>query len=115
MSDFDFTIPETDSMVDIEEYLNYLLIERCNEIHSKIILTDSEYQNLQTRIERWVQELLGVLPEPLQTEMVTETLWSITGTLETILPRLTYRQAFKDGVQFNGYVKRKSESEQGSK
>ena len=31
MADFEFTITETDSMVDLEEYFNYLIIERCNE------------------------------------------------------------------------------------
>jgi hypothetical protein len=30
MSDFEFTITETSSMVNLEEYLNYLIIARCN-------------------------------------------------------------------------------------
>ena len=33
MADFEFTITETSSMLDLGEYLNYLIIERCNEIY----------------------------------------------------------------------------------
>ena len=29
MADFEFEITESDEMVDLEEYFNYLIIERC--------------------------------------------------------------------------------------
>jgi hypothetical protein len=96
MADFEFTITETSSMVNLEEYLNYLIIERCNEIYSKLIHTDAEYQNLQAQIESCFQELLQVLPEPAQKKIANEKLWSIIGTLELLLPRITYKQAFID-------------------
>lgn len=49
MADFEFTITESNSMVDLEEYLKYLIIERCNEIYYKIILQDAEYQISKAR------------------------------------------------------------------
>ena len=66
MSDFEFTITETNSMVDLEEYLNYLIIERCNEIYYKIINQNVEYQNIQAQIKTCFQELLQIIPEPAQ-------------------------------------------------
>ena len=104
MADFEFTITETDSMVDLGEYLNYLIIERCNEIYYKIISQNAEFQNLQVEIESCFEELLQVLPEPAQKEIVNERLWSIIGTLEMLLPRLTYRQVLKDGVRLKGWM-----------
>ena len=65
MADFEFTITESGSMVDLEEYIDYLVMERCNEIYYKIIRQNSEYQNLQAQIEDCFQKLLQVLPEPV--------------------------------------------------
>lgn len=104
MADFEFIITETSSMVDLEEYLNYLIIERCNEIYYKIIHQDAEYQNLQAQIKNCFQELLQALQEPAQKEIVTETLWSIIGTLEMLLPRLTYKQVLKDGFKLKAWL-----------
>jgi hypothetical protein len=103
MSDFEFTITETSSMVDLEEYLNYLIIERCNEIYYKIINQDAEYQNLQMEIKSCFEELLRVVPEPAQKEIVNERLWSIIGTLELLLPRITYKQALEDGFKLKAF------------
>lgn len=103
MADFEFTITESDSMVDLDEYINYLIIERCNEIYYKIISKDAEYQNLQSQFKSCFQELLQALSEPAQKEIVNETLGSIIGTLEMLLPRITYRQAIKDGVGLRGW------------
>ena len=103
MADFEFTITEKSSMVDLEEYLNYLIIERCNEIYYKIINQDAEYQNLQSQIKSCFQELLQVLPEPAKKEIVNETLWGIIGMLEMLLPRITYRQAFRDGFRLKSW------------
>lgn len=100
MADFEFTITETNSMVDLEEYLNYLIIERCNEIFYKIVNQDAEYQNLQSQIESCFQELLL---EPAQKEIVVEKLWDMIGTLEMLLPRLTYKQAIKDGIRVKNW------------
>ncbi len=102
MSDFEFTITETSSTVDLEEYLNYLIIERCNEIYYKIISHNTEFKNLQAEIESYFAELLEVIPEPAQKEIVNERLWSIIGALELLLPRIIYRQAFKDGFRLKG-------------
>lgn len=101
MSDFEFTITESNSMVDLEEYLNYLIIERCNEIYYKLISHNAEYQNLQAEIEGCFAELLQALPELKHQEIVNEKLWSIIGALEMLLPRITYRQAIKDGIRLN--------------
>ena len=46
MADFEFTITESDSLVNLEEYIDYLIIERCNEIYYKIISQNTEYRNL---------------------------------------------------------------------
>lgn len=102
MADFEFEITESDSMVDLEEYINYLIIERCNEIYYKIISKDAEYQELQSQIKRCFGELLQALPEPAQKEIVNETLGSIIGALEMLLLMLTYKQAIKDGVRLIG-------------
>jgi hypothetical protein len=59
MSDFEFTITETSAMVDLEEYLNYLILERCSEISSKIIHQNAEYQNLQGQIESVLKNSCG--------------------------------------------------------
>jgi hypothetical protein len=107
MADFEFTISEKTSMVDLEEYINYLIIERCNEIYAKLISRDAEYQNLITRIESCFQELLPALQGSAQKKIVTETLWSIISTLELLLPRITYRQAVKDGFRLKGWVEEK--------
>ena len=99
MADFEFTITEKISMVDLEEYINYLIIERCNEIYYKIISQNAEFKNLQVEIKSCFEELLLVLPEPAQQEIVNERLWSIIGTLELLLPRITYKQALEDGFK----------------
>jgi hypothetical protein len=104
MADFEFTITESDEMVDLEEYFNYLIIERCNEIYYKIINHDEEYQNLQTEIESCFEELLRVLPEPAQKEIVNERLSGVIEELEMLLPRLTYRQVLKDGVRVKEWI-----------
>lgn len=104
MADFEFTITESDKMVDLEEYINYLIIERCNEIYYKIISQNAEYQKLQAQIKSCFQELLRVLPEPDQKEIINERLSVIIGTLEMLLPRLTYRQMLKDGIRLKGWI-----------
>jgi hypothetical protein len=103
MVDFEFTITETPEMVDLEEYFNYLIIERCNEIYYKIISKNADFQNLQAEIENCFEELLRVLPEPAQKEIIHERLWGIIRTLEMLLPRLTYRQVLKDGMRVKGW------------
>jgi hypothetical protein len=104
MADFEFEIRESDEMVDLEEYFNYLIIERCNEIYYKIISHDAEYQNLQTEIEKCFEELLRVLPELAQKEIVNERLPGAIGSLEMLLPRLTYRQVLKDGARVKRWI-----------
>jgi uncharacterized protein YbgA (DUF1722 family) len=104
MADFEFTITDSDSMVDLEEYINYLIIERCNEIYYKIISQNTEYQNLQAHIKSCFQEILQILPEPAQKEIVTETLLGIIGTLEMLLPRITYKQVLKDGLRLKAWL-----------
>jgi hypothetical protein len=104
MADFEFEITESDEMVDLEEYFNYLIMERCNEIYYKIISRDEEYQNLQTEIESCFEELLRVLPELAQQEIVNERLSGVIGDLEMLLPRLTYKQVLKDRVRMKGWM-----------
>jgi hypothetical protein len=104
MADFEFEITETDDMVDLEEYFNYLVIERCNEIYYKIISHNEEYQSLQAEIKSCFEELLRVLPESAQKEIVTETLSGTIGTLEMLLPRLTYKQILKDGFRLKTWL-----------
>lgn len=106
MADFEFEITESAALVDLEEYLNYLIIERCNEIYDKIISQNSEYQDLQARIEDCFQELLRVLPEPVPKAIVTENLAGMVGTLEMLLPRLIYRQVLKDGLEVKEWLGR---------
>ena len=105
MADFEFTITEISVIIDLEEYINYLIIERYNEIYAKLISRDAEYQNLQLQIESSFQELLPALQEPAQKKIVTEMLWSIISILELLLPRITYRQAVKDGFRLKEWMK----------
>ena len=65
---------------------------------------NAEYQNLQTEIKSCFEELLRVLPEPEQQENVNERLSGIIGTLEILLPRLTYRQVLKDVTRLKGRI-----------
>lgn len=111
MADFQFEITESDEMVDLEEYINYLIIERCNEIYYKIISHNEEYQNLQAEIKSCFEELLRVLPEPAQKEIVNDRLSDSIGTLEMLLPRLTYRQVLKDGARLKGWIEPNSMKE----
>jgi hypothetical protein len=104
MADFEFEITESAEMVDLEEYFNYLIIERCNEIYYKIISKNADFQNLQAEIENCFEELLGISPESAGMGSVTERLWGIIGTLEMLLPRLTYRQVLKDGMRVKGWI-----------
>ncbi|MCL6591964.1 MAG: hypothetical protein K6U80_18695 [Firmicutes bacterium] len=107
MANFEFTITESDKMVDLEEYINYLIIERCNEIYYKIISQNAEYQKLQAQIKGCFQELLRVLPEPDQKEIINERLSVIIGTLEMLLPRITYKQVLKDGFRLKKWMEGK--------
>jgi hypothetical protein len=104
MADFEFTIIETDSLVDLEEYFNYLITERCNEIYYKVISRNAEYQSLQAEIQFCFEELLRVLPEPVQIEIVSKRLSDMIGALEMLLPRLTYKQVLKDGMRVTGWI-----------
>ncbi len=104
MADFEFEITESDEMVDLEEYFNYLIMERCNEIHYKIISHNAEYQNLQVELKKCFEELLRVLPEPAKKEIVNERLSEVVGKLEMLLPRLIYRQGLKDGARVKGWI-----------
>jgi hypothetical protein len=104
MADFEFEITESNEMVDLDEYINYLIIERCNEIYYKIISHNAEYQNLQAQIKGCFQELLQVLPELAQKEIINERLSVIIGTLEMLLPRLTYKQILKDGLRLKAWM-----------
>ena len=106
MADFEFTITESDSPVDLEEYIDYLIIERCNEIYYKIISQNSEYQNLQAQMKECFQELLQVLPDPVHQEIVTENLSGMIGTLEMLLPQIIYRQILKDGLGLKEWLGR---------
>lgn len=108
MADFEFTITESDLMVNLEEYINYLIVERCNEMYYKIISQNAEYQNLQVQIKGCFQELLRVLPELAQKEIINERLSVIIGTLEMLLPRLTYKQILKDGFRLKSWLEIKS-------
>ena len=58
-----------------------------------------DVRGYQSQIENCFGELLQVLPEPVQQEIVNERLWSIIGTLELLLPRITYKQALEDGFK----------------
>ena len=106
MADFEFTITESDSLVDLEEYIDYLIMERCNEIYYKIISQNTEYQNLQVQIKDCFQELLQLLPEPVHKEIVTDNLSGMIGTLEMLLPRIIYKQILKDGLGVKEWVGR---------
>ena len=73
-------------------------------ISYKIISQNAEFQNLQVGSRDCIEELKRVIPEPAQKEIVNERLWSIIGTLEMLLPRLTYRQVLRDGVRLKGWM-----------
>ena len=104
MADFEFTITKSDSMVKLEEYIDYLIMERCNEIYYKVISQNSEYQNLQAQIEECFQKLLQVLSEPVSKEIIAETLPSMIGILEMSLPRLIYKPILKDGLELKKWL-----------
>jgi hypothetical protein len=55
-------------------------------------------------IKSCFEELLRVLPEPAQKEIVNERLSIMIGTLEMLLPKLTYRRVLKDGVGLKGWM-----------
>jgi hypothetical protein len=108
MADFELEITETGSMVDLDEYVDYLIIERCNEIYYKIVSRNAEYQNLQTELKSCYEELLkrdsSALPEPALREIVNERLPIAIGTMEMLLPRLIYRQVLKDGIRVKEWM-----------
>ncbi len=106
MADFEFTITESDSPVDLEEYIDYLIIERCNEIYYKIISQNTEYQNLRAQMKECFQDLLQLLPDPAYQEIVTESLPGMIGTLEMLLPQIIYRQILKDGLGLKKWLGR---------
>ncbi len=103
MADFAFTITESESMVDLDEYLDYLIVERCNEIYYKLVDHNTEYKALQSQLEGCFKELLQMIPEPAQ-NIVNEKLWIIIGSLEMLLPRITYKQAVKDVLRLKEWV-----------
>ena len=86
-------------MADLLEYLDYLIIERCNELTSKIIEQDAEYQKLQSEMKQCFQQMEALLPETGSKEAIMESLWVITGALEIVLPRLAYKQCLKDVIR----------------
>jgi hypothetical protein len=108
MADFEFEITEADFMVDLDEYIDYLIIERCNEIYYKIVSRNVEYQNLQTELKSCYEELLKqdslTFLEPALLEIVNERLPIAIGTLEMLLPRLIYRQVLKDGLRVKEWM-----------
>ena len=99
MAVFELTISNSDRMADLVEYLDYLIIERCNELTSKIIEQDAEYQKLQSEMKQCFQKIEDLLPETESKETIMESLWVIIGTLEILLPRLAYKQCLKDVVR----------------
>jgi hypothetical protein len=108
MSETEFAVTKTSFMVDLEEYMNYLIHERCSEIHAKIIRKDPEYQDLQAQIKNCFQELQNcealTLNELTEKEDVSETLSEIIGVLELLTSKLTYRQGLKDGGRLGEWI-----------
>lgn len=102
MSVYEFTIPETDQMADLAEYLNYLIVERCNEFDSKFIRPDAEYRALHQQIETCLRDLL-LTPDSTEKETLTETLWIAIGTIELLIQHKIYRQGLKDGIRAMGF------------
>ena len=46
MSFFEFTTSETPTMVNLDQYLSYLTIERVAELEMKVIRHDPNYQQI---------------------------------------------------------------------
>ena len=87
-------------MVDLEEYLCYLAIERASEFEEKIVRHDPEYQKIQAELEDYYLEIRRLLPEPGPEDNVIDRLQVTVGVLEVLIERLVYRQSLKDGAIF---------------
>ena len=105
MSELEFTITESPNMVSLEEYIDYLIIERVSELAAKVIKQDESYQKIQKELISCNQKLSNLLSKTKFNEIIEETLDPAISDMEMILLKLAYRQGLKDGTGLCGVLK----------
>lgn len=100
MSFFEFTTSETPTMVNLDQYLSYLTIERVAELEMKVIRHDPNYQQIQAELEACYHEIQRLLPDSHRIKKITDELQVKIGLLEVLIGRLAYRHGLKDGATF---------------
>lgn len=98
MSFFEFTTSETPTMVNLDQYLSYLTIERVAELEMKVIRHDPNYQQIQAELEDCYLEIQRLLSESHHHKKITDELKVKIGLLEVLIGRIAYRHGLKDGV-----------------
>lgn len=85
-------------MVNLDQYLSYLTIERVAELEMKVIRHNPEYQKIQAELEYYYLEIQRLLPESLHNKKITDELQVKIGLLEVVIGHLVYRHGLKDGA-----------------
>ena len=100
---FSFTPTDTPDLVEITEYLDYLVMERVAELAAKVVRNDPECQQLQTRLESCYQVIRDQVAEPVRRVLIEEFQEAIA-QLEGRGQELAYRQGLRDGkaLKFEG-------------
>lgn len=84
-------------LLDLEEYLAYLIDERVAELWAEGLRRDPEYQRLRKQFDDFMNDLLALLPKE-GSKPVLEAIRETVGVLEKAGGAVLYRQGFKDGA-----------------
>ena len=85
-------------MVNLDQYLSYLTIERVAELEMKVIQHDPEYQKIQAELEGCYLQIQRLLPESHHNEKIIDNIQIKIGVLEVLIGRLVYQHGLKDGA-----------------
>ena len=89
-------------MKKLTDMIDQLILARVDEISDMIINNDSVYKNLSMEFQEAYKSVEAALPK-INAIKLLDTYDSAEATAETYMLEETYKQAFRDGIEF--YIK----------
>jgi hypothetical protein len=105
MSQLDLPVPRDPELDRLDQYLEYLVMERVAEYTEKVTGHDPEVQKIRAQFDEFLAILRNLLPTPAG-ETVLRAIDETSAHIETRLQELAYKRGLLDGVELTGILQR---------
>ncbi len=105
MSQLDLPIPPDPELARIDQYLDYLVMERVAEYTEKVTGHDPEVQRIRADYDKFLAILSNLLTIP-GGDTVLKAIDETCAHIETRLQELAYKRGLLDGVELAGILDR---------